>query len=165
MLIRHISILSLFGIIYIPLILIYFKYLSSFSNSTSGFSIKNVLYIVYAFLGMAGLGISRNDLRAGNFEKITGVNVVLLAIICVIYLLAFINMARKKQLQRIKDYKIPIVAVLGYFFTFFIVSMVINFGLWERHVIPAFVLLFWIAIMMIYEMKEDKTMMILMRLL
>ena len=43
---------------------------------TTGFGIKNIAYVLYGFVGMSGIGLSRNDLRALNFSKITNIQII-----------------------------------------------------------------------------------------
>lgn len=82
MIFKHIKILLLFSIIYVPLLIIYLLNLAH--GNATGYGIKNIAYIDYAFLGMVGLALSRNDLRALNFQKITNSQIVLLVLMVIV---------------------------------------------------------------------------------
>lgn len=135
---EHFRIFAIFCIAYIPLFVLdcYGLFLLGPTTRT-GFGIKNMMYVCYAFLGFAGLGISRNDLRAGHFEamgipELTGVGIlaVILIGIAVVWF-----MDRKKikfsSTEMIKG------AIL-YFAVFCTFSVLLDFGMWERHCIGVF---------------------------
>ncbi len=140
---KHILVFLFFCVFYIPLLAMDCYGLFYLGPSTkTGFGIKNILYIVYAFLGFAGLGISRNDLRAGNFD-IIGINqIVYMGVLVVaVMAIAIIWLCNRKEIKI--DRKEMIGGTIAYFIVFFLFSLPIGFGLWERHcmgVLPVYIL-------------------------
>ena len=142
---NHVSILLIFCIFYIPLLI---TYLLNLGGVHTGFGIKNIAYIVYAFLGMGGLGLSRNDLRAGNFQNLS-ISMIILLIVMTIILLGLLysflrlnKKDKKKLIDKNKEYLAYIVVPL---LLMFIASYIIKFGMWERHcyfLYPLIILIF-----------------------
>jgi len=132
---NHIQIGTIFLIAYLPLL---YLYTQNLNGPTTGFSIKNVLYIVYAFLGMAGLGLSRNDLRAGNFSNIQAYHVILLFLCASILLTIAYFVIRQKIFKPFFKNSLLLISAIVYFGIFLGISMMIDFGVWERHCIPVF---------------------------
>lgn len=150
-LIKHFKILCLFSILYVPLLIVY---LLCLIHTITGFGIKNIAYVLYGFLGMAGIGLSRNDLRALNFNKITNIQIASLALM-MISLLGLLFFILKKVRNIINNEKKYLVCILTYFLVIFAVSLVINFGVWERHCFSAFPLFMIILIDVLYYIKDN----------
>ncbi len=153
MIFKHIKILLLFSIIYLPLLILY---LLNLVHVTTGFSIKNPAYVLYGFIGMAGIGLSRNDLRAFKLSKITGpqiIALVLMSIAC-ISLLYFIIKKLKTILKEEKNY---LICLLSFFVIVFTIAFIIQFGMWERHCLTIFPLFMVIFIDTLYLIKDKKS--------
>lgn len=140
---NHFIVVLSFVVVYIPLLLLYVDGLFSGTPTGTGFGIKNIAFIIYAFLGMSGIGLSRNDLRAGNFTNISWWNIIALGLVCAALLLIAILFHRKWK-TIIKNNKVMIISCIVYFLVFLSISKLINFGVWERHcmsVFPVYVIL------------------------
>ena len=148
----HIIILLLFSIIYAPLLIVY---MLNLVHVTTGFGIKNIAYIIYSFIGMAGVGLSRNDLRALNFNKISNIQIILLIImlltcICISYLII------KNIKKIIKAEKIYLICIIIYFAIIFIIGAAIQFGAYERHCYTIFPLFLITLIDITHIILNDK---------
>lgn len=157
---RHILILLLFSIIYVPLLVLY---LLKLVHVTTGFGIKNVAYVIYGFIGMSGLGLSRNDLRALNFDHINMYQVVLL-LLMMFACFGLMYFAIKNIKRIIKSEKLHLICILIYFLTIFGVSFIIKFGVWERHcftVFPLFMITFIDIIVLLLKDKRSNLFIVL----
>lgn len=131
---RHAGVMACFCPAYLPLLA---AYVTSLKSTQTGFGLRSLLYIPYAFLGMQGAGLSRNDLRAKNFDKLQPVHIFLLflfviALVCM--LLLFLRhgngfFARNREL---------VWGLIAYFAVILPVAAVVHMGLWERHCMPSF---------------------------
>lgn len=96
----------------------------------------------YAFLGMSGLGLPRNDIRAGNFHLITPAMIALPSIACLAFSLILFA-ARKKLASIFKNPDIRTAIILCA--VFYAGSYSRNFQFWERHLtflfLPFFIVL------------------------
>lgn len=142
---RHLMIFLFFCIAYIPLLVLdcYGLFLSKSTTTGTGFGLKNILYICYGFLGFAGLGISRNDLRAGHFDAMGISNLVGIGILSIILLgIGIVWFVNRHQIKFSKQEMIT--GTVLYFIVFFAFSMPIDFGMWERHcmgVLPVYIIM------------------------
>lgn len=131
---RHIKVMVCFSPFYLFLLWLYIRNLN---GTHTGFGIKSVFYIIYSFLGMQGAGLSRNELRAGNFNHIQTGQIILLIAFAVALLLLFFT-GIKEITAAIKKNKDMAVAFIAYFIVIIVVSVPIGFGLWERHCMTVF---------------------------
>lgn len=131
---RHIEIMSCFSPVY--LILLYL-YITNLKKTQTGFGLKSILYIIYSFLGMQGAGLSRNDLRAGNFSKIQIWQVIFLAFF-VATLLLLLCLAFRDIRGFWKHNKDMLLSTMAFFAVICITAKTVDLGLWERHCMPAF---------------------------
>lgn len=131
---RHIGIMACFSPFYIILLYLYATYLNS---TTTGFGIKSILYVIYSFLGMQGVGLSRNDLRAGNWGSMQWwqIALLLLFVLTLLGILAVLVRARSSFVRRNQSMLISSVA---FFAVIFICAAVVHMGLWERHCMSVF---------------------------
>ncbi|MCM1101474.1 MAG: hypothetical protein NC079_08230 [Clostridium sp.] len=155
---KHILVFLCFCVLYIPLLAMDCYGLFYLGPSTkTGFGIKNIMYIIYAFLGFVGLGISRNDLRAGNFDVISIDQIIYMGIlVAVVMAIAIIWLFNRKKIKI--DRKEMIGGAIAYFIVFFLFSLPIGFGLWERHcmgVLPVYVLV--VMDLLYYLIKSGKS--------
>jgi hypothetical protein len=102
---HHLAVSCLYLIFYVPLLYLYVDGLFLRNNSTrTGFNLKNIAYVVYAFLGMSGLSLSRNDLRAGDFFRLTWWR-VLLPVICCVSVILIVFLLYKEWKAVLQKYK------------------------------------------------------------
>lgn len=134
LILRHAGVMACFSPAYLFLLYLYARYLR---KTQTGFGWKSILYIPYSFLGMQGAGLSRNDLRAGNFDRIQTWQIVLLAVFVVV-LIVLALLALAKQRQVIAEERELLVSSAAYFAVIFAVAAVVEMGLWERHCMTAF---------------------------
>ncbi len=133
---NHLKIFLIFIPFYLALGIIYMKYMKS--GAERGWTIpglKNIAYIIYCFLGYQGIALSRNDLRAGNFNKFGVLSIIVSIIITLAYFIIFFN---KKNIKTIVKNKIFLIGTLAYAIIFFLFSCLFKFQFWERHWITLF---------------------------
>lgn len=114
----------------------------------------NVLYGLYSFFGMQGLGLPRNDLRAGNFDVITPTMITLLCGLFICLVLLFVSKFRH-VLQEIRSH-VFISSVVAWCI-FMLAAYMMNFHFWERHVVflfPVIVLLLVSAMAAAWKSKH-----------
>lgn len=101
----------------------------------------NLLYVVYSFCGMQGLGLPRNDIRAGNFELFTPTMMSLLGLM----LLGMLSLFILQFKTTLKALKSPIfISTMLACCIFSAASYIMHFHFWERHMVwffPAFILI------------------------
>ena len=138
MLLKHMLVMLCFSPAYGILLYLYAKNL--LGNTGTGFGVKSLAYIPYSFLGMQGAGLSRNDLRAGNFNHITMWQITLLAAFVIVLLCLFFAVVRDKIAvkQFFKQDAQMLAALVAYFAVIFAAASLKDLGLWERHCMPAF---------------------------
>lgn len=103
--------------------------------------IQNIAYVIYSFVGMQGLGLPRDVIRAGNFESITPVMITLLSAmtICISGLLC-LHFKLAINCVRSRTFTCSVIAWI----IFGAASYVMHFHFWERHLVwffPAIILL------------------------
>lgn len=130
----HLKIMLRFSPFYLVLLGVY---LTSLRGTHTGFGVKSVLYIPYAFLGMQGAGLSRNDLRAGNFEKIQAWQCAALALF-LLTLILLLRLAVKDGRRLVRNNHDILLAIAAFFAVILPVSAIVQLGLWERHCMTVF---------------------------
>ena len=138
---NHILILILFCVGYLPLGILYAKFLIGTYTATNSI-IKSIMYIIYNFIGMQGIGLSRNDLRAGNFENINIMHIIMLFIFSLV-LLSILIISHKTILKYVKDNPDIVIGCIVFFIVILTVAKIVSMGLWDRHcmtVFPLFVI-------------------------
>lgn len=107
--------------------------------------VMNLGAIGYAFLGLSGLGLPRNELRMGNYHLISGEMIMLVVSALAAYTVIFLQNLRVWK-KIVKSHFILASCLLG--IVFFAGAYCKNFHFWERHYIflfPAFVIcLIWL---------------------
>lgn len=131
---RHIVGMCCFSPAYLPLL---YLYLTRLGKTQTGFGLKSILYIIYSFLGMQGAGLSRNDLRAGNFSRIQVWQAVFLFLF-VAALLAIVCFAAKELKKFLICNRDMLLGAAVFFAVICLTAKMVDLGLWERHVMTAF---------------------------
>lgn len=131
---RHAAVMACFSPAYLALLYLYARCLG---KTQTGFGWKSILYIPYSFLGMQGAGLSRNDLRAGNFDQMQFWNMALLGLFAVV-LLALAALVLLKEKRVFREERELLMSLAAYFAVIFAVAAVVKMGLWERHCMTAF---------------------------
>ena len=131
---RHIGIMACFSPFYFVLLYLYTSYLN---GTHTGFGIKSIFYIIYAFLGMQGVGLSRNDLRAGNLENIQLWQCVFLALFVIVLLGILVILVRGRS-SFVKRNQGMLISSTAFFLVIFLCSAAVHMGLWERHCMSVF---------------------------
>ncbi len=149
---KHIKILLIFSILYAPLLILYIINLKS---TTTGFGLKNIAYVLYGFLGMAGIGLSRNNLRALDFNNIS-INHIISLFIMTIACIGLLYFALKNIKNILRDEKKYLICLAIYFIVIFGVAFVIHFGVWERHCFTIFPLFMIIFIDILNKISKNK---------
>lgn len=137
---RHAGIMAAFCVAYLPFLYVILVHMK---GTATGFSLRNLLYVVYSFLGMAGLSLSRSDLRAGNFDKLEPLHIALPVIFALVVLglmvLAFTS--KSKFLSKNRE---MLIGLLSYLVVMVLAAVFARFGVWERHcmaVFPVYIIL------------------------
>lgn len=131
---HHAKIMACFCPAYLPLLAVY---ASSLNGAQTGFGLRSILYIPYAFLGLQGVGLSRNDLRAKNFDKLQPVHVVLISLFVIALVCMFALFLRHRKGFYTRNREL-LLGLAGYFAVILPVAAVVHMGLWERHCMTAF---------------------------
>lgn len=136
---RYIAVFSLFCLAYLPLTWWYGVHMEDGAQNYGWGrpGVANIAYVLYSFLGMQGMGLSRLDIRAGEWAHLTPLMLTLLgtfvAALCALVLL-HLRMLGGLLRQRW-------VAALGVCaLVFYAGAFVQHFQFWERHVIMLLVL-------------------------
>lgn len=96
--------------------------------------LEHLAFVVYAFLGMQGLGLSRNDMRHGNFEVL---NWEMLLLLCLMSgLLILLLCLQRKKIIGFICWPPFVSAVIG-LSIFIVACCFMHFRYWERHCIWA----------------------------
>lgn len=136
---RYIAVFAAFCLCYLPLTWWYWIHMEN--GQTYGWGhpgVSNIAYVVYSFLGMQGMGLSRLDIRAGEwFWHMTPQMGVLLSVfICGTAALILLNVRTFLRLLRQRW----VVALVGCALVFYAGAFIKYFQFWERHVIMLLVL-------------------------
>lgn len=99
--------------------------------------LKNLAAIVYLFLGLGGLCLSRNELRAMDWAALDGFAIAQSALLLGAMALIALVLWRKKRLVKIfRKYRLILIGSGAYFVCFWVMSMAWKFQIWERHLFP-----------------------------
>lgn len=135
---RYAVVFAVFCMAYLPLTWWYGIHMEDGQNYGWGHpGAANIAYVVYSFLGMQGMGLSRLDIRAGEWSHLTPQMIVLLTLfVSGTLALVLLNIRTLRLLLRRRwVLSVGICAVV-----FFAGAFVKNFQFWERHVIMLLVL-------------------------
>ncbi|MDZ5759250.1 hypothetical protein RAK27_11315 [Carnobacterium maltaromaticum] len=134
----HFFIGLLFSPIYLTLLVIYLQAIES--GASRGWdppTILNVFFVLYSFIGSGGLSLSRNEIRAGNFETIQWHQLVAPSLLVIVMgLLLWISLKYRRVI--IKPYSVLLAGTAVYGIVFFVFSYKWHFHFWERHFITAY---------------------------
>lgn len=135
---RYAAVFAAFCLCFLPLTWWYWIHMEDGQNYGWGHpGAANIAYVVYSFLGMQGMGLSRLDIRAGEWAHLTPAMLVLLGGFCsAVAPLLLLNLRSLFGVLRQRW-----VAALGICaLVFYAGAFVKNFQFWERHVIMLLVL-------------------------
>lgn len=135
---RYLLVFAAFCLCYLPLTWWYWVHMEDGQNYGWGHpGIANIAYVVYSFLGMQGMGLSRLDIRAGEWAHLTPAMLVVLSVFVVTAgALLLLNIRVLFALLRQRW-----VAALGICAAVFYAGAYLKyFQFWERHVVMLLVL-------------------------
>ena len=137
-LVRHGGVLLCFSPVYLALAFLVLQNLASGSERGWGMpDLKNLAAIVYLFLGLGGLCLSRNELRAMDWSALDSFSLARAALLLGSMALIALILWRKKRLLRIfRKYRLLLIGCGLYFVCFWGMAMVWKFQIWERHLFP-----------------------------
>lgn len=155
---RHARVMAAFCLAYLPLLVFY---ITNLNGGQTGFGLRCILYIPYAFLGLQGTALSRNDLRAKNFDKLQPVHVVLLVLFAIVLTaMLVLCICRLRKRGGVRQFFTGncelLLGLLGYFAVILPVAAVVHMGLWERHCIAAFPVYLILAIDVFHVLYDGK---------
>lgn len=108
--------------------------------------ILNIGVVIYSFLGLAGLGLPRNDMRSGDLQLITPFMIT--AVSLNLLMLGIIVAAGFKRL--VNYLKSPMVlSALALAAGFYVAAASRNFQFWERHLMFTFPAFFLILVVLL----------------
>lgn len=145
-----------FAPIYLYLLFLYIGNVQS--GSARGWSIpglSNIALVIYYFIGNAGLGLSRNDIRAQKFELLTFETLFFPILLTIVFAILIILVLKKYRSILYKN-SLMLSGALAYMVVFYLFSVKWHFQFWERHLImayPAFILL---LIQLTVELAKSK---------
>lgn len=135
---RYIAVGLAFCLCYLPLTWWYWIHMED--GQTYGWGhpgIANIAYTVYSFLGMQGMGLSRLDIRAGEWAHLTPLMLTLLAVFtCGTAALLLLNI--RTLLSLLKQRWVAALGICA--LVFYAGAFIKYFQFWERHVIMLLVL-------------------------
>lgn len=128
------------GLIFVPLFMyITYMYLLHMGHGAErGWSkpgILNLGFVAYAFSGLCGLGLPRNDIRMGNYHLINWEMIACVSVFC-ISLIVLICRTYKALWSFLRQPAMVSALILGGIF--FLASYSRNFQFWERHMMFLF---------------------------
>ena len=119
--------------------------------------LKNLAAIVYLFIGLGGLCLSRNELRAMDWAALDGFAVAQSALLLGAMALIALVLWRKKRLLKIfRKYRLILIGSGIYFVCFWVMSMVWKFQIWERHLFPLVIPLVLLEAEALCALRLDK---------
>ncbi|MDR0220853.1 MAG: hypothetical protein LBI54_05550, partial [Lachnospiraceae bacterium] len=130
---NHLLMLLLFSLAYVPLLNLYVSHL--WTPGMDGSTVASITLIVYCFLGFFGLGLSRHDLRAFNLDQISGVHILLCALLALAFLLLVVYLIIYR-VNPLANERLLCAALAAYLGVFLVIAHIVDFRLWERHVMP-----------------------------
>lgn len=155
-LVKHIKVDAVFCIAYIPLTIVYLI------NMTNGIErgwdhpgFTNIAYVIYSFLGLQGLCLSRNDLRSLSFDNLDSVMIITSGLLVLAVVVIFcLNI--KKIIMSVKNNLSFLLSLIIYAVVFFAAAWIMYFHFWERHYIVLFVGFLFFEILWIHYAWENK---------
>lgn len=130
-----------FSPLYVTLLIFYMQAMEN--GASRGWdppTLLNILFVVYSFIGSAGLSLSRNEIRAGNFESLEWYQLVLPG--CLVILMGILFwMAIKNKNVVLKPHALMLSGTIVYGLVFYLFSYKWHFHFWERHFITAYVVM------------------------
>lgn len=135
---RYAAVFALFCLALLPLTWWYWIHMEDGQNYGWGHpGPANIAYVVYSFLGMQGMGLSRLDIRAGEWAHLTPQMLVLLSVFtCGAAVLVLLNLRLFFSLIRQRWVAAYGICAL----VFYAGAFMKYFQFWERHVIMLLVL-------------------------
>lgn len=135
---KHFIMGLLFSPVYVALLFFYMQAIES--GTSRGWdppTLLNVLFVLYSFMGSAGLSLSRNDIRAEKFEALQWHQIALpsLLVFLMFFLLYVIVKNRKLILT---PHALLLVGTVVYGLVFYLFSYQWHFHFWDRHFITAY---------------------------
>lgn len=135
---RYIAVFAAFCLCYLPLTWWYWIHMED--GQTYGWGhpgVANIAYVAYSFLGMQGMGLSRLDIRAGEWAHLTPLMLTLLAVFtCGTAALLLLNI--RTFLRLLKQRWVAALGICA--LVFYAGAFIKYFQFWERHVIMLLVL-------------------------
>lgn len=154
-----------FSPVYLTLLAFYLQAIESgVSRGWEPPTIMNGLFILYSFMGMSGLSLSRNEIRAGHFETIQWHQIVLPGLLLLLMLGVFL-LAVKYKKQIIKPNRLLLIGTFVYCLVFYLFSYKWHFHFWERHFIMAYAVFILLLIEVFSQLSKQKSIKILFSLI
>ncbi|NDW12804.1 hypothetical protein D0T50_07860 [Bacteroides sp. 214] len=159
---EHLSVMGAFAL---PYIAVLYHYLTVMSGASEIGGVGNlgtnwkasIAQIVYYFVGLGGLGLSRNDLRAMLFSQLSWVHIACILFLFFGYLMLFIHFVKYK-LWKDKFLTTTFWALLTCFGVFCVMNILFQTRFWERHVIyllPALLILLCVILKSMVDSKKQ----------
>lgn len=147
--VRHLTVGLVFCAAYLPLTCFYLQHMHDGAGhgwGAPGFG--NLSYVLYSLLGFQGMGLSRNDLRAGHWEHLTPtmlglllVSLLSMAVVALLQVRVLLRLLRQRY----------VLCLFGYAAVFMMAAFVMKFQFWERHLMPLLAGFLVLEIQLIHE--------------
>lgn len=140
---RYISVFAAFCLCYLPLTWWYWIHMEDGQNYGWGHpGIANIAYTVYSFLGMQGMGLSRLDIRAGEWLwRLSPQMLVQMLVLFTVFIggsAALVLLNLRTFLRLLKQRWVAALGICA--LVFYAGAFIKYFQFWERHVIMLLVL-------------------------
>lgn len=154
-----------FSPLYLTLLVFYMKAIES--GASRGWeppTVLNILFVVYSFIGSAGLSLSRNEIRAGHFENLQFYQVVLPGLL-VILIGILLWMAIKNRALILKPHALMLSGTIVYGVVFYLFSYKWHFHFWDRHFIMAYAVFMILLIEVISQLSKKRVIKVIVSLI
>lgn len=152
----HFVIGLLFSPFYLTILVFYIQAIESGVNrGWDPPTLLNVLFVIYSFIGLAGLSLSRNEIRAGNYGSLEW-NQLVLPVFLVILMGILFWIAIKNKKVVLKPHALMLSGTIVYGLVFYLFSYKWHFHFWERHFIMAYTVFIIILIEVISKISKKR---------
>lgn len=127
-----------FSPFYLTLLVVYMQAIES--GASRGWeppTVLNILFVIYSFIGSAGLSLSRNEIRAEHFSDLQLYQICLPGLL-VVLMGILLWMGIKNKALILKPHALMLSGTLIYGMVFYLFSYKWHFHFWDRHFIMAY---------------------------
>ncbi|CAD5899715.1 hypothetical protein [Carnobacterium maltaromaticum] len=145
-----------FSPFYLTLLVVYMQAIES--GASRGWeppTVLNILFVIYSFIGSAGLSLSRNEIRAEHFSDLQLYQICLPGLL-VVLMGILLWMAIKNKALILKPHALMLSGTLIYGVVFYLFSYKWHFHFWDRHFIMAYAVFIILLIEVISQLSKKR---------